>query len=96
MSSAASPRGTAPSPGTEDGLPMPRRIWAVMAISLAIILSVLDGTLANVALPTIARDLGASPSDAVWIVNAYQLAIIATLLPLAALGEHLGLSLIHI
>ena len=54
MSSAASPRGTAPSPGTEDGLPMPRRIWAVMAISLAIILSVLDGTLANVALPTIA------------------------------------------
>ncbi|MEJ2803484.1 MFS transporter [Comamonadaceae bacterium PP-2] len=90
MSSAASPCGTAPSPGIEDGLPMPRRIWAVMAISLAIILSVLDGTLANVALPTIARDLGASPSDAVWIVNAYQLAIIATLLPLAALGEHLG------
>ncbi|MFT4191514.1 MAG: MFS transporter [Comamonas sp.] len=80
----------APPTPAEDGLPQPRRTWAVLAVSLAIILSVLDGTLANVALPTIARDLQASPQAAVWIVNAYQLAIIATLLPLAALGESVG------
>ena len=53
-------------------------------------MAVLDGTVANVALPSIARELGATPAAAVWIVNAYQLVIVATLLPLAALGERLG------
>jgi DHA2 family multidrug resistance protein-like MFS transporter len=73
-----------------DGLPTPRRYLAMLAIAIGITMAVLDGTVVNVALPSIARELGAAPSDAVWIINAYQLVIVATLLPLAALGERVG------
>lgn len=73
-----------------DGLPTPQRYWALSTLVLAIIMSVLDGTIVNVALPTIAQELGASPASAVWVVNAYQLAVIATLLPLSSLGDTIG------
>jgi len=73
-----------------DGLPVPRRYWSVAAIWLAMTMSVLDGAIANVALPTIAHELNASAASSIWIVNAYQLAITVTLLPLAALGDRLG------
>src|ERR1700730_11745655 len=76
--------------GTPDGLPIPRRYWSVAAIWLAMAMSVLDGAIANVALPTIAGELHASAASSIWIVNAYQLAITVTLLPLAALGDRLG------
>ncbi|MDB5449990.1 MAG: transporter, partial [Phenylobacterium sp.] len=66
-----------------DGLPVPRRYWSVLTIWLAISMTVLDGSIANVALPTIARQLNASAASSIWIVNAYQLAITVTLLPLA-------------
>src|SRR4051812_39118807 len=68
-----------------DGLPVPRRYWSVAAIWLAMTMSVLDGAIANVALPTIAHELNATAAASIWIVNAYQLAITVTLLPLAAL-----------
>jgi MFS transporter, DHA2 family, multidrug resistance protein len=71
----------------EDGLPLPQRRWAMLTVILAITMSVLDSSIANVALPTIAGDMSASPATAIWIVNAYQLAITITLLPLASLGE---------
>src|SRR4051812_312526 len=77
-------------PAVPDGLPVPRRYWAALAIWLAIAMSVLDGAIANVALPTIAARLNAAPSISVWIVNAYQLAITVLLLPLAALGDRIG------
>jgi MFS transporter, DHA2 family, multidrug resistance protein len=48
---------------------------------------VLDGSIANVALPTIAADLHSPAADSVWVVNAYQLAIVVSLLPMAAVGE---------
>jgi len=51
---------------------------------------VLDGSIANVALPTIAADLNAPAADSVWVVNAYQLAIVVSLLPMAAIGEMVG------
>jgi DHA2 family multidrug resistance protein-like MFS transporter len=79
-----------PAPGMPDGLPVPRRYWSVAAIWLAMTMSVLDGAIANVALPTIAGELHASAASSIWIVNAYQLAITVTLLPLAALGDRLG------
>ena len=41
---------------TTDGLPNPRRIWAVIAASLALIMSVLDANIVNVVLPTLSRD----------------------------------------
>jgi MFS transporter, DHA2 family, multidrug resistance protein len=53
-------------------------------------MAVMDGAIANVALPTIAQDLDASPAFSIWIVNGYQLAITISLLPLASLGEIIG------
>jgi DHA2 family multidrug resistance protein-like MFS transporter len=59
-------------------------------------MAVLDGAIANVALPTIARDLQASAATSVWIVNSYQLTITVLLLPLAALGDRLGYRRVYI
>jgi MFS transporter, DHA2 family, multidrug resistance protein len=88
---AASTEGASPrSSVAADGLPVPRRYWAILAIALGVCMSVLDSTIANVALPTIARDFGAEPAAAIWVINAYQLAILVLLLPLAALGEIVG------
>ncbi|SAL12755.1 sugar transport, integral membrane protein [Caballeronia sordidicola] len=74
----------------EQGLPYPQRYWAILVVALGITLAVLDGAIANVALPTIARNLNASPADSIWVVNAYQLAITVSLLPLASLGDRIG------
>lgn len=76
--------------GPPDGLPTPQRYWSAFAIWLAITLAVLDSAVANVALPTIARQFDVPPSEAIWIVNAYQLAIVVSLLPFASLGEIVG------
>jgi len=73
-----------------DGLPLPQRYAAVATILGAGVLVVLDGAIANVALPSIARQLQATPADAVWIVTAYQLAVVMFLLPASAVGEKLG------
>ncbi|NMP28859.1 MFS transporter [Rahnella sp. SAP-1] len=73
-----------------DGLPIPQRYGAILTIALGITVAVLDGAIANVALPTIAADLHASPAASVWVVNAYQLAITISLLSLASLGEIFG------
>ena len=86
---------SAPTAGTAiavhpDGLPVPRRYWAIAAIALAITMSVLDSTIVNVALPTIARDFRASAAASIWVINAYQLAILLVLLPFASLGEIVG------
>ncbi len=79
-----------------DGLSGARLYWAVATVALAITLCVLDSSIANVALPAIARDFGAAPAESIWIVNAYQLAIVVTLLPLASLGEIFGYRRIYL
>lgn len=73
-----------------DGLPPERRRWAVAAIFTALAMASLDTAIANIALPAMAADLGVSPADVVWVVNVYQIALVATLLPLGALGEIVG------
>ena len=73
-----------------DGLPLPQRNWAILTIALGLVMAVMDGAIANVALPTIAQNLDASPAFSIWIVNGYQLAITISLLPLASLGEIIG------
>ena len=72
------------------GLPVPQRYWAMAVIILGIAVSVLDGTVVNLALPGIVRDLHSTASQAVWVVNAYQLATLALILPLATLGDRIG------
>ncbi|AXY32725.1 MFS transporter [Yersinia pseudotuberculosis] len=78
------------NPSTSDGLPVPQRYAAILVIALGIMMAVLDGTIANVALPTIARDLNTSPATSIWVVNAYQLAITISLLSMASLGDIIG------
>jgi len=75
---------------------MPRRLGAVLAVAFGVGLSVLDSAIANVALPTLGAELAVSSADSIWIVNAYQLAIMVSVLPLAALGETLGYRKIYV
>ena len=79
-----------------DGLPMPQRLGAILAVAFGVSLSVIDGTVANVALPTIGQQLGISAADSIWIVNAYQLAIMVSLLSLSALGDVVGYRKVYI
>ncbi|VIO79858.1 Riboflavin transporter RibZ [Bradyrhizobium ivorense] len=81
--------GAAAAP-VSDGLPWERRRWAVAAIFTALAMASLDTAIANIALPAIATDLQVSPAEVVWVVNVYQIALVATLLPLGALGEIVG------
>lgn len=73
-----------------DGLPAPRRYLAIAVLLLTLVLVVLDSAIANVALPTIAASLHASPSDTIWVVSSYQLAVLIALLPCGAIGEMIG------
>jgi DHA2 family multidrug resistance protein-like MFS transporter len=80
----------------DEGLPPLERIWAVVTIGLALTMAVMDSAIANVALPTIAREFQASASSSIWIVNGYQLAITISLLPLAAAGDLIGYRRIYL
>jgi DHA2 family multidrug resistance protein-like MFS transporter len=73
-----------------DGLPQPQRRHAMVVVILGIAVAVLDGTIVNLALPGIARELQADPAHAIWVVNAYQIATLVMLLPLASLGDRIG------
>jgi DHA2 family multidrug resistance protein-like MFS transporter len=87
---AAAPPGASFEHSAEQGLPIPQRYWAMLVIALGLTLAVLDSAIANVALPTIARNLQASAAGSIWVVNAYQLAVTISLLPLASLGDRIG------
>lgn len=63
---------------------------ALIAVLLSAALATLDVAIANTALPAIAADLNAPPAASIWVVNAYQLTVVATLLPFAALGDLVG------
>jgi MFS transporter, DHA2 family, multidrug resistance protein len=67
-----------------------RRRWAAAAIFTALAMASLDTAIANIALPAITADLHTSPAEVIWVVNVYQIVLVATLLPLAALGEIAG------
>ena len=80
----------------EDRLPLPQRYWAILTLVTGLVVSVLDSSIANIALPTIAREIGASPAQSIWVINAYQLAIVVSLLPLASLGDIFGYRRIYV
>ena len=75
----------------EDGLPISQRYWAILTLMVGVALSCLDTALVNVALPRIAKDLNSSPANSIWVINAYQLAVmISLLLLLASFGDIFG------
>ena len=73
-----------------DGLPMPRRFWAIVTLMVSLAIASLDVTMANVALPAIAADLGIEPRKVVWVVMTYNVTMLVTLLPLSAFAERIG------
>ncbi len=73
-----------------DGIAMPDRLWATVVLVLGVTMSSLDGTIVNLALPLIARDLNSTAAHAVWVVSAYLLATLCLLLPCAAMGDRIG------
>ena len=79
-----------------DGLPIPRRYWAVGAVLAGTFLGNLDGAIANVALPTIASSLSSSPASTVWVVTSYQIMTAVCLLPVSALGEVIGFRRVYL
>ncbi len=91
MSSLATNSSAGPTAHVlRDGLPTPQRYHAMLVIILGIAVAVLDGTIVNLALPGIARELQANASQSIWVINAYQIAILVMLLPLASLGDRIG------
>ncbi|GAB2474588.1 MFS transporter [Comamonas humi] len=87
---AAALPGAATAAPAHDGLPQPARTYAMLVILLGLAVAVLDGSIVNLALPSIAKELQVQPSESIWVVNAYQLGTLGLLLPLAALGERIG------
>jgi DHA2 family multidrug resistance protein-like MFS transporter len=80
----------APLDDAGSGLQAPRHAVAIASVLAAMVLVVLDAAIANVALPTIARSLRVTPAMSIWIITAYQSALVMALLPCAALGESFG------
>ena len=81
---------TASTATPSDGLAPPERLRAMVSIGIGIGMASLDTAICNTALPAMAVQMHATAASSVWIVSAYQLAMIATLLPLAALSEIIG------
>lgn len=91
MNAELNTKQIAEAPFASDGLAKPRIYRAVAAVSFGTIVTSVDGTIANIALPTLARDLHVQPSEAVLVITVYQLVLMMTLLPFSALGQRLGL-----
>ncbi|HLR12486.1 MAG TPA: MFS transporter [Burkholderiaceae bacterium] len=88
--SARRPRGRGKYP---DGLPRPRRYWAVLTLMSVLVIVVLDSTMVNVALPTIAADLSIDPAAVVRVVIAYNVTVVVTLLIFSSIAERIGFRL---
>ena len=67
-----------------------RRWWTLAILNLSLFAIVMDNTILNVALPTLAKDLQASGSELQWIVDAYVLVFAGLLLSAGALGDRFG------
>ena len=88
-SASQAPAGSAgKSSQWPDGHPQRRRILLVLCLSLLVV--VIDNTILNTALPTLARVLHAGTSSLQWITDAYTLCFAALLVPAGALGDRYG------
>src|SRR6476646_3412736 len=68
----------------------PRRWSVLVVLCLALLIVGIDGTIVNVALPTLVRDLDASSSQLQWIVDAYTIVFASLLLIGGNTGDRLG------
>jgi EmrB/QacA subfamily drug resistance transporter len=98
MSQTASPRPVRPGPAAGPGgqpdsrwpAGHPRRRQILLVLCLSLLVVVIDNTILNTALPTLARVLHAGTSSLQWIADAYTLCFAALLIPAGALGDRYG------
>lgn len=90
MSSHHAPTLPSPFSQSPEGSAGRLRYDAVAALVLGVAVSVLDTTVMNLALPDVAAGMRVSAAQVVWVVNAYLIAVLALLLPLATLGDRIG------
>lgn len=81
---------------TQDGVPMPARIWAVVSTALAVFMSCISGSLVNIALPQLVREFGVSSSSVIWIVNGFQLTSVMFLLAVSFLADLKGFRRVYL
>lgn len=65
-------------------------IWVLVATILGSSMAFIDGSVVNVALPVIQRDLNATTTDVQWVVETYSLFLAALILVGGSLGDHFG------
>lgn len=62
----------------------------IVAVIIAIVMTVLDGTIMNVALPSLTKEFKIEPNTAIWLINIYQMVIMMFLLVFATVGDIFG------
>ena len=67
-----------------------RQCFPVVSVIIVIVMSVLDGTLVNVALPSLTKEFDVEPNTAIWLINSYQMVIMMFLLVFATFGDIIG------
>ncbi len=85
-------RGIAPCPEAARA----SGFWVLAATILGSAMAFIDGTVVNVALPIIQKDLQASAADLQWIVESYALFLAALLLVGGAMGDHFGRKRVYV
>jgi DHA2 family multidrug resistance protein-like MFS transporter len=73
-------------------MPPNKRWLAVVVVAIGTVIAILDSSIANTALPTIARDLHADAAQSIWVINGFQVAVTMTILIYASLGDSRGTS----
>lgn len=70
--------------------PYARKWWVLASVCLALFIALLDGTVVNVSIPAISKGIGATFSDAEWVLNAYTLVFASLLVTFGRLGDMFG------
>ncbi|MEO3872473.1 MFS transporter [Nonomuraea sp. B12E4] len=68
----------------------PRRWWVLVVLCLSLLVLTVDGTVLNLAIPSLIEELGATPSDIQWILDAYVLVFAGLLLTAGSLSDRYG------
>ncbi|MEU4394384.1 MFS transporter [Kribbella sp. NPDC023855] len=68
----------------------PRRWWILLILCLSLMVLVVDNTVLNLAIPSLMRDLAATPADIQWVIDAYILAFAGLLLTAGSLSDRFG------
>lgn len=82
--------------GHRPGTSHTHRHLAISALVLGISITVLDSSLVTVSLPVFARSFDISPAISLWVLNAFQMAVIALLIPLSSLAGVIGYRRIYV